>query len=102
MTKRRLRAGLRDMEGAATDTVFLRHSAGGGILWEQCATPAEARSGRYKTGRRSGFDQAAFKAVLEGFGGVLARSNAAEVAAAIGCSERTAWDWWKRLNIKEL
>ena len=102
MTKRRVRAGLQDMAGAPTDTIFLRHSRNGGICWEQCDMPAESRPDRYKVGRKSGFDQAKFEAVLAGFGGVLTRSNAAEVAAAIGCSERTAWTWWKRLKHNEL
>jgi len=102
MTKRRLRAGLRDMEGAATDTIFLRHSAHGGILWEQCATPAEARSGRCRAGRKSGFDPVAFRAVLDGFGGDVTAANVSKVADKMTVTERTVWRWWKQLRINDL
>ncbi len=102
MTKRRIRAGLLDTAGQPTDTIFLRHSIGGGICWEQCDMPDEARPDRYKPGRKSGFDPARFQAVLAGFGGSLTRSNVPQVAAAIGCSERTAWTLWKRLKHNEL
>lgn len=56
MTKRRKRAGLRDVGGNPTDTIFLRHSQAGGICWEQCGEPSEeedARPGRYRRGDRT-------------------------------------------------
>jgi RecA-family ATPase len=54
MTKRRKRAGLRDLYGSSTDTIFLRHSQTGGICWEQCGEPIEGdeNPGRYRRGDR--------------------------------------------------
>ena len=100
-TKRRKRSGLTDTAGESTDTIFLRHATHGGICWEQCEAPAqdeEKDSGRYKMGRKSAFDADAFKAVLAAHGGTLTRKNAEQVAAAMKCSERTAWAWWKQLK----
>ena len=105
MTKRRTRAGLIDAEGTPTDTIFMRHSQHGGICWEQCESPEpepEKRAGRYKTGRKSGFDAEAFKAVIDAHGGSLTMANVDEVAAKTKCSPRTAWTWWKRLKNKDL
>ena len=106
MTKRRIRAGLLDTAGNPTDTIFLRHANHGGICWEQCETPKiekESKPGRYKLGgRKSAFDPDAFKSAVDALGGTLTRANVKAVAAASGCSERTAWNWWKRLNSNEL
>jgi RecA-family ATPase len=105
MTKRRTRAGLHDTAGESTDTVFLRHSTRGGICWEQCEAPEpepEKRPDRYKTGRKSGFDAEAFKAVIDAHGGSLTKANADGVAAKMKCSPRTAWTWWKQLKNKDL
>ncbi len=100
MTKRRKRAGLRDVEGNPSDTIFLRHSEAGGICWEQCDQPeAEEKSGRYKTsGRPSRFDEVAFRAAIAAAGGSLTRDNADQVAAKMEVGIRTVWTWWKRLN----
>jgi RecA-family ATPase len=105
MTKRRTRAGMLDSTGQPTDTIFVRHSQHGGICWEQCESPepeAETRTGRYKTGRKSGFDHAAFKAVIDAHGGSLTKANVDEVAAKSKCSPRTAWNWWKQLKNNDL
>lgn len=105
MTKRRVRAGLLDADGQPTDTIFLRHSGHGGICWEQCEPPAqdgEKPTGRYKMGRKSGFDPQAFKAVIAAHGGSLTRKNVEQVAAEMKCSERTAWNLWKKLNANNL
>ncbi|MBN8457555.1 MAG: AAA family ATPase [Verrucomicrobia bacterium] len=107
MTKRRTRAGLRDTAGKTTDTIFLRHSTHGGICWEQCEPPPkidkEAKTSNYKLGgRKSSFDTDAFMAAINAFGGTLNRANVKTVAAAINCSERTAWTWWKKLKTKDL
>jgi RecA-family ATPase len=105
MTKRRTRAGMLDSTGQPADTIFVRHSTHGGICWEQCESPEpdpETRPGRYKTGRKSGFDPEAFKAVIAAHGGTLSRSNVEQVAAASNCSIRTAWNWWKQLNNNDL
>ena len=105
MTKRRTRAGMLDSTGQPTDTIFVRHSQHGGICWEQCESPepeAETRPGRYKTGRKSAFDQAAFKAVIDAHGGSLTKANVDEVAAKSKCSPRTAWNWWKQLKNNDL
>jgi hypothetical protein len=94
MTKRRTRAGLIDTAGESTDTIFLRHSNLGGNCWEQCEAPVQEEkksTNRYKMGRKSTFDSAAFKAVLDAHGGVLTRSNEEEVAAKMKCSARTLW-----------
>jgi RecA-family ATPase len=105
MTKRRTRAGLTDTAGESTDTIFLRHSSHGGICWEQCEAPAkddEKAAGRYKVGRKSGFDPVAFKTVIDAHGGTLTKANVDEVAAKSKCSSRTAWNWWKRLKTNNL
>jgi hypothetical protein len=94
-----------DSTGQPTDTIFVRHSQHGGICWEQCESPepeAETRPGRYKTGRKSAFDQAAFKAVIDAHGGSLTKANVDEVAAKSKCSPRTAWNWWKQLKNNDL
>lgn len=104
MTKRRKRAGLTDTAGEPTDTIFLRHATHGGICWEQCEPPAaeEAKpAGRYKMGRKSAFDSEGFQAVLTPHGGTLTRGNVAQVAAAMKCSERTAWNFWKKLKTND-
>jgi hypothetical protein len=102
MTKRRLRAGMRSMDGEAADTIFLRHGTHGGICWEQCEAPGETTKTTYKVGRPNSFDPGQFQAVLEGFGGSLTRQNQQEVAARMGCSVRTAWGWWKQLKENDL
>jgi hypothetical protein len=104
MTKRRKRAGLIDTAGEPTDTIFLRHATHGGICWEQCEPPAaeeEKAAGRYKMGRKSAFDFEGFQAVLAPHGGTLTRGNVAQVAAAMKCSERTAWNFWKKLKTND-
>jgi hypothetical protein len=77
MTKRRKRAGFRDMDENPTDTIFVRHSTGPGICWEQCPPPPKPEKGaKYSTGKRgrpSKFEEAAFRAVLAEFGGTLTR-----------------------------
>lgn len=103
MTKRRIRAGLRTMDGIPTDTIFLQHAAGGGILWEQCEPPAppapKQPTGRYKiAGRPSGFDEKTFREVLSSHGGTLSRENAESIAATMNVGTRTVWRWWKKLN----
>lgn len=101
MTKRRKRAGLADTAGESTDTIFLRHATHGGICWEQCEAPVvddQKPAGSYKMGRKSALDPEAFKAVLATHGGTLTRKNAEQVAAAMKCSERTAWNLWKQLK----
>jgi RecA-family ATPase len=103
MTKRRKRAGLRDMDENATDTIFVRHSSGPGICWEQCAPPPKPSKGAasYSTGKRgrpSKFEEAAFRAVLAEFGGTLTRQNEQQVAERLAVSIRTLWNWHKLLQ----
>jgi len=103
MTKRRKRAGFRDMEENPTDTIFVRHSSGPGICWEQCAQPPKPSKGAasYSTGRvgrPSNFDEAKFREVLAEFGGSLTRLNEKDVAARLDAGIRTIWRWWNRLN----
>jgi len=103
MTKRRKRAGLRDMDENPTDTIFVRHSSGPGICWEQCAPPPKSSKGSasYSTGRvgrPSNFDEAKFREVLAEFGGSLTRLNEKDVAAKLDAGIRTIWRWWNRLN----
>ena len=107
MTKRRKRAGLRDSVGSPTDTIFLRHSGGGGICWEQCEPPVvateETKPGRYKMGGRpSTFDEGAFRAAIDAAGGTLTRENAAQIAAKMGAGVRTIWRWWKQMNERKI
>ena len=100
MTKRRKRAGLQDVSGNPTDTIFLRHSQAGGICWEQCPPPvADEKPGRYKTsGRPSRFDEGAFRAAVEAEGGSVTRENVEKVAAKMAVGVRTIWSWWKKHN----
>ncbi len=103
MTKRRQRAGLRDMLGSPTDTIFIRHSTGSGICWEQCAPPPVPSKGASsysvgKPGRPTTFDEAKFRAVLDECGGSLTRENEDEVAAKFDVAVRTVWNWHKRLS----
>ncbi|MBU3665725.1 MAG: hypothetical protein FGM15_07605 [Chthoniobacterales bacterium] len=103
MTKRRKRAGLRDMDENPTDTIFVRHSSGPGICWEQCAQPPKPSKGAasYSTGKRgrpSKFEEAAFRAALSEFGGSLTRQNQNEVAEKLAVSIRTIWNWHKLLQ----
>jgi hypothetical protein len=103
MTKRRKRAGFRDMEENPTDTIFVRHSSGPGICWEQCAQPPKPSKGAasYSTGKRgrpSKFEEAAFRAALSEFGGTLTRQNQNEVAEKLAVSIRTIWNWHKLLQ----
>ncbi|MBE2180636.1 MAG: AAA family ATPase [Chthoniobacterales bacterium] len=103
MTKRRQRAGLRDMLRTPTDTIFIRHSGGSGICWEQCAPPPAPSKGAAsysvgKPGRPSTFDEGKFRAVLDEFGGSLTRENENEVAAKFDVSVRTIWNWHKRFS----
>lgn len=102
MTKRRKRAGLRDMDDNPTDTIFVRHSAGPGICWEQCPPPQKPDKGaKYSTGQRgrpSKFEEAAFRTVLAEFGGTLTRSNEQNVAERLAVSIRTLWNWHKLLQ----
>lgn len=105
MTKRRKRAGFRDMDENPTDTIFVRHSSGPGICWEQCAQPPKPSKGAasYSTGKRgrpSKFEEAAFRAVLAEFGGSLTRQNEQKVADRLAVATRTAWRWWNALNSK--
>jgi hypothetical protein len=105
MTKRRLRAGLRTPQGMPTDTIFLRHSSSGGILWEQCDAPPEARprpTGRYRVGRPSGFEPDKFRELLGEFGGSVTAQNVDAIADKTGRNTRTVWRWWKRLNASEI
>lgn len=103
MTKRRTRAGFLDMDDNQTDTIFVRHSSGPGICWEQCAPPPKpSKNGFYSTGKRgrpSNFDEAAFRAVLDEFGGSLTRQNEEKVAAKFAASIRTIWNWHKLLQL---
>ena len=102
MTKRRKRAGFRDMDENPTDTIFVRHSTGPGICWEQCPPPPKPEKGaKYSTGKRgrpSKFEEAAFRAVLAEFGGTLTRSNEQSVAERLAVSIRTLWNWHKLLQ----
>lgn len=99
MTKRRKRAGLRDVNGDPTDTIFLRHSGHDGICWEQCVSPiAGERKGGYHGAASSAFNAPAFRTLLTEFGEAVTRENAAAVAAKAGVSERTVWRWWKKLT----
>ena len=103
MTKRRKRAGLRTPEGEPTDTIFLRHADNGGICWEQCDKPVEPekQTGRYRRGtpgRRSGFDEPAFRAAIIEMGGAVTRENEAAFADKFKVSTRTIWRWVKSLE----
>jgi RecA-family ATPase len=105
MTKRRKRAGLRTPEGEPTDTIFLRHAEAGGICWEQCDKPVEAakQTGRYRRGtpgRRSGFDEAAFRTAITEVGGTVTRENEAGLADRFKVSTRTIWRWVNSLEGK--
>ena len=105
MTKRRTRAGMLDSTGQPTDTIFVRHSQHGGICWEQCESPepaAEAKTGNYKIGRKSGFDPVAFRAALSEFGGEVTAANVSGVADKFTVTERTIWRWWKTLKSQAL
>jgi len=86
----------------AADTIFLRHGTHGGICWEQCESPGEERPDRYRRGRKSDFDPAAFHAALEPLGGVLNRTNENEAAAKLSVSVRTAWRWWNQFKNNDL
>ena len=106
MTKRRKRAGLRDMDENPTDTIFVRHSSGPGICWEQCAPPPKPSKGAAsysasKTGRPGKFEEAAFRAVLAEFGGSLTRQNEQQVAERLAVSIRTLWNWHKLLQTNQ-
>lgn len=102
MTKRRKRAGLRDMDENSTDAIFVRHSASPGICWEQCPPPPkQEKRSKYSTGKRgrpSKFEEAAFRAALTEFGGTLTRSNEQNVAERLAVSIRTLWNWHKLLQ----
>jgi hypothetical protein len=103
MTKRRKRAGLCDMDENPTDTIFVRHSSGPGICWEQCSPPPKATksTASYTTGKRGrpgGFEETAFRAVLAEFGGSLTRANEQKVADRLAVATRTLWRWWNSLN----
>ena len=103
MTKRRQRAGLRDVDGNPTETIFVRHAIGAGICWEQCPPPPVPGKGAAsysvgKPGRPSHFDEAKFRDALNEFGGSLTRENEKDVAAKMGVSIRTLWNWNKRLS----
>ena len=103
MTKRRKRAGLRDVNGEPADTIFLRHSGHEGICWEQCISPvSEGKPGRYKSakepGRDSAFDAAAFQQVLADFGGEVSRKHEKEIATRLGVSTRSVWSYWKEFK----
>lgn len=105
MTKRRKRAGLRDLEGFPTDTVFLRHSDGGGICWAQCEAPVEPqKTAKYTCGKGSGrpskFDVAAFNAAIAEAGGALNRENEAAIAEKFQVSVRTVWNWFKKMGAR--
>ena len=102
MTKRRKRAGLLTLSGEPTDTIFLRHGRDGAICWEQCDEPAEAATGRYRTGRPTDFKADEFRKVLEEFGGVVTAENLQAVADKTQRSTRTIWRWWKKLSGSEL
>jgi RecA-family ATPase len=106
MTKRRKRAGFRDMDENPTDTIFVRHSSGPGICWEQCAQPPKPSKGAasYSTGKRgrpSKFEEAAFRAALSEFGGSLTRQNEQQVAERLAVSIRTLWNWHKLLQTNQ-
>ena len=105
MTKRRKRAGLRDLCGNPTDTIFLRHSEGG-ICWEQCEPPVdevEERPGRYTAaGRPSRFDKTAFQNAIQAEGGTVTRDNVEKIAGSMAVSIRTVWVWWKKHKNNEL
>ena len=103
MTKRRKRAGLCDMDENPTDTIFVRHSSGPGICWEQCSPPPKATksTASYTTGKKGrpgGFEETAFRAVLAEFGGALTRANEQKVADRLAVATRTLWRWWNSLN----
>jgi len=103
MTKRRKRAGLRDVNGDAADTIFLRHSSHGGICWEQCISPvSEGKPGRYKPakepGRQSKYDPARFAEVLADFGGKVSIQHEREIATRLGASVRTIWTYWEKFQ----
>ncbi len=103
MTKRRHRAGLCDLDGNPTDTIFIRHSSGSGICWEQRPPPPSPGKGGAsysvgKRGRPTAFDEGKFRAALEEFGGSLTRQNEKEVAAKLAVSIRTIWNWHNRLS----
>lgn len=103
MTKRRHRAGLCDLDGNPTDTIFIRHSSGSGICWEQCPPPPSPNKGGAtysvgKRGRPTAFDEGKFRTALDEFGGSLTRQNEKEVAAKFAVSIRTIWNWHNRLS----
>jgi|GEM_PF-3815946 len=102
MTKRRKRAGFRDMDENPTDTIFVRHSAGPSICWEQCPPLQRPEKGtKYSTGKRgrpSKCEEAAFLAALAEFGRTLNRSNEQKVAERLAVSIRTLWNWHKLLQ----
>jgi hypothetical protein len=101
LTKRRKRAGLRDVNGELADTIFLRHSGHDGICWEQCVSPiAGQRQGGYRGAAASKFNAPVFRAILTEFGNAVTRENVAAVAAKAGISERTTWRWWDKLNLQ--
>lgn len=103
MTKRRKRAGLRDVNGDPADTIFLRHSGHEGICWEQCIAPvSEGKPGRYKPakepGRQSKYDPARFAEVLADFGGKVSTQHEKEIATRLGASVRTTWTYWEKFQ----
>ena len=103
MTKRRKRAGLRDVNGDPADTIFLRHSGHEGICWEQCIAPlSEGKPNRYKPagdpGRQSKYDPVRLAEVLADFGGKVSTEHQVEIAKRLGASVRTIWTYWEKFQ----
>lgn len=104
MTKRRLRAGMKDVEGSPTESIFLRHAQGSVICWEQCEAPppppkkTESKCTYKAAGRPSNFDEQKFREAIAAFGGTVSRGNVKTIAGAMNVGTRSIWRWWKKLN----
>jgi hypothetical protein len=103
MTKRRLRAGMKDVNGFPTESIFLRHAQGSVICWEECEAPPlpkkKESTCNYKiAGRPSNFDEQKFREAIAAFGGTVTRRNVKTIAEAMKAGTRTIWRWWKKLN----
>jgi len=103
MTKRRLRAGMKDINGAPSESIFLRHAQGSVICWEECEAPPAPKKKEstcnYKiAGRPSNFDEQKFREAIAAFGGTVTRGNVKTIAEAMKAGTRTIWRWWKKLS----
>jgi len=103
MTKRRKRAGLLTPAGEPAESIFLQHSPCSGIHWVQCEEPPQPEEKSRPKGSiytlkptplTTGEFQAALALLPEG---KLTREHAPAMAEKFKVSERTLWNWVKKL-----